>query len=150
MRTSATQQLPGQAQPTLQVKTPSVLDGIKTMSELVERLKPFFLSASLGQPPGAELTATGGRTVQLTNRNKFATAAPTDATIISLVAGTATWNFATSFNNPPIVVFAPFFLDTTPGTQLAIRPPSTSGVVIVSSDAADTRQINLLAYGNPN
>lgn len=125
------------------------LDGVRSVQELVGRLSPYFLSSSLGSAPGASASATGGRTVALTNRSSSSQPRPQDTTTIALVAGTLTWTFATKFVKAPIVLFAPVGVPPT-GAVLYIASVAPNAVTITSTVNTDTRTVDLFAVGNPD
>ena len=125
------------------------LDGVRSVQELVGRLSPYFLSSSLGSAPGSSPTATGGRTVALTNRSSSSQPRPQDTASIALVAGTLTWTFATKFAKAPIVLFAPIGAPPS-GAILYIASVAANAVTITSTVNTDTRTLNLFAVGNPD
>ena len=124
-------------------------DGVRSIPELVNRLQPFFLSSSLGSAPAASESATGGRTVALTNRSSASQPRPQDSTSIALVAGTLTWTFKTKFVNSPIVTFSPVGAPPS-GAVLYIASEAPNAVTITSTVNTDTRTVNLQALGNPD
>ena len=117
------------------------------LSQLSRQLQPYFLSSSYGQPPGASLTQTGGRTIALTNRQ--GSSRPQDATTLTLVAGVLTWDFTTKFISPPSVTPTPVGAPPS-GAILYISALSNTSVTITSTVNTDTRVVHLLAIGNPN
>lgn len=128
------------------------LSGVTSLPQLIQLLRPYFLSSSLGQPPGAAASATGNRTVAITNKTQSAQAtAPKQVTTQALVAGTLTWSFAApGFNKPPVIEMAAVGTPPSAGTTLYISSVAANSVIIKSTDATDVRTLHLTATGNPN
>lgn len=136
------------------MKTPGMLQRVQSLPELIKLLQPYFLSSSLGQPPGAAASATGNRTVAITNRTQAQSSiAPKQVTVQALVGGTLTWTFSPAFNKPPVIEITP--VGTPPTSNnipavLFIQSVANNAVVIASTIITDTRTLHLTATGNPN
>lgn len=119
------------------------------VAQVVARVKPYFLSSSYAQPPGASPSNTGNRTIAVTNQTKFASPKPTDTTVKTLTAGTVTWSFSVQFTSNPVISITPHGAPPSAGTTLYISSISANAVQISSTDATDARTLDLTATGNP-
>ena len=123
---------------------------------MANQMRRYFAPRSMLPPPGSVRGATGNRNVSLTAANS-ANAAPSDSAIVKLQAGSsvasALWAFTTKFNNAPIITA--IALTTNPNGPQELTIQSTlnkggPGVIIQSTDPADTRLVHVTATGNPN
>ena len=126
----------------------------RLLPQLARMLSGNFLSSSLGQPPGASPSATGNRTITLTNRSGITSAAtPKQVETQPLAAGTLTWTYPTPFNNTPVIEYGAVGTPPTSGgipAVLFIASVAANAVVISSTNNADTRTVHITATGNPN
>jgi hypothetical protein len=111
-------------------------------------LQPYFLSSSVFQPPGANVTQTGNRTVAITNKSQGTVSVPVvQVAVIALAAGTLTWTFTTPFQSVPVVTATP---QGAGAGIMEVSSISNTSVIVSSSSGTDTRLVQLIAVGNPN
>lgn len=139
------------------------LSQVKSIQQLAQLLAPYFLSSSLGTAPLAQ-GSNGNRVTVLTTKTKnyvssingkvgdiTLTIVPTDQKQVALIAGSYAWTYATKFTAPPIVLAFPVGAPPSAGTTLYLNAnPTNTAATIKSTDATDTRTVELYAVGNPS
>lgn len=113
-------------------------------------LRRHFAPTSLFPPPMSLRAPTGNRNTALTATNSQ-NSTPTDNAQLRLQGGQVQWFFKTKFQNPPTVTASAITQDGSAVTELYIKGLGTNvAAIIVSTDPADNRVVNLHAVGNPN
>lgn len=136
------------------------LGNVKSLSQLVSLLSAHFLPSSYGTPPQAS-GGTGQRVVALTTKTRIVSAVNgqsgeislsvpvVDATVVTLVAGTATWTFSQTFSSAPAVTVTPVGLHGGNDPGIYVTTISETGVVFQSTDPTDNRSLLAIAVQPP-
>lgn len=68
---------------------------------------------------------------------------------VTLAAGTVTWNFSPAFSSAPVCTATPEGAPS--GSAIVyIQTLTASGIIVTSTNAADTRVVDVICIGNPN
>jgi hypothetical protein len=123
---------------------------------IYEQMRRHFAPASIMPAPNSNPQANGGRNTVLTAQNS-ANSAPTDSATLAFVpdpdGAYVTWQYKTKFKSPPNVTATPVGPPPTPGTTPTWHlkgPGSNVAVIVISTDPADNRLVNLHAVGAPD